>query len=441
MAPRVDPVVPSPALPAQADVVVIGGGIVGASTALFLARKGIAVALCEKGEIGAEQSGRNWGWCRVQGRDPREIPLALESLRIWRDPEQGIGPAGGFRACGILYLAETPSALESYAAWLEQARAWPLDGRLLSPVDVQQVVPGLTAKVEGALFTPSDGRAEPGQAAPAIARAVLERGGAVLTNCAVRTVETTAGRVSGVVTERGPIACGGVVLAGGAWSRLFCGNLGIELPQLKVLGSVLRTDPVEGGPEASSMSNDWAFRRNDEGGCIVARGTLSVAELTPDSFRLFRSYLPALRRQWRELRPRLGRQFMRELLTPRHWKAEAVTAFERQRVLDPAPSHGVLEHALKALRRAHPAFATLREAERWAGQIDVTPDAIPVMSGVDSLPGLFLATGFSGHGFGIGPGAGRLMADLVTGATPVVDPSAFRLSRFADGSPIVLGGL
>jgi glycine/D-amino acid oxidase-like deaminating enzyme len=100
-----------------------------------------------------------------------------------------------------------------------------------------------------------------------------------------------------------------------------------------------------------------------------------------------------------------------------------------------------LEYALKTLRRAHPAFAAIREAERWAGQIDVTPDAIPVMSGVDSLPGLFLATGFSGHGFGIGPGAGRLMADLVTGAPPVVDPSAFRLSRFTDGSPIVIGGL
>ena len=73
-------------------------------------------------------------------------------------------------------------------------------------------------------------------------------------------------------------------------------------------------------------------------------------------------------------------------------------------------------------------------AQQWAGMIDVTPDAVPVISAVDSLPGFFIATGFSGHGFGIGPGAGRLVADLVTGSDPIVDPTPFRLTRFSDGS-------
>ena len=94
--------------------------------------------------------------------------------------------------------------------------------------------------------------------------------------------------------------------------------------------------------------------------------------------------------------------------------------------------------ALDALRLDCPAFEAARVEQAWAGMIDVTPDAIPVISPVDALPGFHVATGFSGHGFGIGPGAGRLMADLVTGATPVVDPHAFRWSRFHDGSPIVM---
>jgi len=441
MAPRLDSIVSSPALPDHAEVVVIGGGIIGCSTALFLARKGIPVVVCEKGQVGAEQSGRNWGWCRVQGRDPREIPLAIESLRLWRDPALGIGPAAAFRTCGILYLAETAAELNAYAAWLEAARPWQLDSRLLSPSELQQAFPGLEAKVVGGLLTPSDGRAEPGRAAPAIARAVQEAGGTVLTDCAVRAVETKGGRVSGVVTERGPVACGSVVLAGGAWSRLFCGNIGIELPQLKVLSSVMRTEPATGGPEISSVLSSWAFRRNDEGGCILARGTLSYAVVTPDSFRLFRSYLPALRASWREIRLHFGGEFLREAWTPRHWSADSVTPFERRRVLDPEPRHRVLDRALASLRRAHPAFAGLKEAERWAGLIDVTPDAVPVMSAVESLPGFFVATGFSGHGFGIGPGAGRLMADLATGAAPVVDSAPFRLGRFFDGSPMVVGGL
>ena len=76
----------------------------------------------------------------------------------------------------------------------------------------------------------------------------------------------------------------------------------------------------------------------------------------------------------------------------------------------------------------------MKVAESWGGVIDVTPDAVPVISAVDTLPGFFIATGFTGHGFGIGPGAGRLMAELVTGETPVVDPTPFRYSRFTDGS-------
>src|SRR5438270_1910479 len=130
MAPRVDPVPSAEVLPARADVVIIGGGIIGASTALFLAQKGIRAVLCEKGHIAGEQSSRNWGWCRKMARDPRELPLIIESLRLWQGMNERVGAETGFRTCGIMYLAEKEADLGAYEGWLEHAREYQLDTRI-----------------------------------------------------------------------------------------------------------------------------------------------------------------------------------------------------------------------------------------------------------------------------------------------------------------------
>src|SRR3954453_4809851 len=122
MAPRVDPVASDSALPPRARVVVIGGGIIGTSTALFLARKGIPTVLCEKGHIAGEQSSRNWGWCRKMARDPRELPLIIESLKLWQGMNQMVEAETGFRQSGIMYLAETQAELGQLEGWLEHAR-------------------------------------------------------------------------------------------------------------------------------------------------------------------------------------------------------------------------------------------------------------------------------------------------------------------------------
>jgi glycine/D-amino acid oxidase-like deaminating enzyme len=434
MAPRVDPVPSDEKLPSQADVVVIGGGIIGASTALFLAQRGISTVLCEKGHIAGEQSSRNWGWCRKMARDPREIPLIIESLRLWERMNGTVEAETGFRTCGIMYLGETAEALGNMEAWLEHAREYQLDTRLIDGAEVSQLLPGSAKRWAGALYTPSDGKAEPQMAAPAIAEGARRRGAAILTGCAVRGIETAAGRISGVVTEKGRIACQSVVLAGGAWSRLFCGNLGIDLPQLKVLGSVMRTERMDGGPEISATGGLFGYRKRMDGGYTVATLGVRTIDLVPDSFRLLPEYLPTVRMHWKKLRFRVGRRFVEEWQMPRRWALDAASPFESVRVLDPEADPLVLERARASIGESFPAFKNVAVAESWGGMIDVMPDAIPVISAVDKVPGFFIATGFSGHGFGIGPGAGRLMADMVSGAPPVVDPTPFRLSRFTDGS-------
>ena len=431
MSPPVDPVASDPEQPARTGIVIVGGGIIGVCTALFLAEKGHAVVLCEKGRIGGEQSSRNWGWCRTMGRDTGEIPLALESLRLWRGLNERTARDTGFRQPGILYLCETEKEVADQAAWLDQARQYQVDAHLLRGGGLDNVMPGASAGFIAGMHTPTDGRAEPSMAAPAIAEAARAHGAVILTGCAVRGIDLQGGRVAGVVTEKGRIACDSVVLAGGAWSRLFCGNAGVDFPQLKVLASVFRTKPLSGAPEITAAGSVFAFRKRLDGGYSIARRNANTAEITPDHFRLLADFLPRLRDNRHEIRLGVGRRTWEELRTRRRWSLDEATPFEAVRVLDPAPKEGILAEARSVLSRTFPAFGKMEVAQSWGGMIDVTPDAVPVIDRVERIPGFFIATGFSGHGFGIGPGAGRLMADLVVGNTPVVDPTPFRLNRFA----------
>ena len=422
--------------PKSTEVVVIGAGIAGTMTAYFLAKRGVPVVLCEKGRIAGEQSSRNWGWVRKQGRDPRELPAIIESLRIWQGLEQELEADLGWHQGGTLYLAETEADLAYFEHWLGFARDYQLDSRMLSPEEVDQQIGGEGRKWKGALFTPSDGRAEPAKAVPAMAKAFERLGGTVLTECAVRTVERAAGKVTSVVTEKGEIACQAVVCAAGAWSSLFSRNLGYGFPQLKVRASVLRTKPA---PEIPTQSGVWcdgcSFRRRQDGGYTIARSGSSVFEIVPDAFRYFRQFLPALKSE-DDVRLRFNGAFFKELVRPTSWRGDQVTPFEKSRVLDPIPDQDTLDRALGEARRRFPQLGDLQIAETWGGMIDVTPDAIPVWSGVEGLEGYYIATGFSGHGFGMGAATGLLMSELVMDGRARVDLEPFRLSRFTDGSKI-----
>ncbi|SDX11375.1 Glycine/D-amino acid oxidase [Ruegeria halocynthiae] len=423
-------------LPKHVDVVVIGGGIIGASTAFELAERGVSVLLCEKGRIAGEQSSRNWGWVRLGMRDPREIPLMQEAIRIWHGLDARLGRATGYVQSGILFGASGRRDDENLRRWLQHVEGQQTGARMVIGPELGALLSDNNLKLQSALYMPQDGRAEPQWAAPAIAEAARDRGAAIMTQCAVRSVDLEAGRISGVFTERGRVGCSQVVLAGGAWSRLFAGNAGIALPQLKVLNTVMRTSPVEPGREVSLWSDEFAIRKRSDGGYTIASGHENTVDIVPDSFRLGLQFLPAFRQEWRSLRFRLSHRWMTEAKQDRTWLPTDVTPFEHCRALDPEPSQKVLRQAWSSARKGMPALEGAEIVQSWAGLIDVTPDAIPVISKVDAVPGLHIATGFSGHGFGIGPAAGRLTADIVTESAPVVDPAAFRLSRFTDGSKV-----
>ena len=427
MGPPVDPVPTSAVAPSSTDVVIVGGGIVGLSTALSLARRGVSAVVVEKGGIAGEQSSRNWGWVRRMGRDPRELPLIVQALRQWDDMALTVGRDVGFRRSGILYLCETEADVAHHEDWLRRAGDLAFDTRIVRGAELAALLPGASRSFPAALYTASDGRAEPEKAAPAIAVAAQALGAVLVDNCAVRRIEAAGGRVTGVLTEKGRIACSTVVVAGGVWSSRLVRPLGVRLPQLGLRSSVLRTAPVEGGPEGAAWGHGFAYRKRLDGGYTIAQGSRSRHDLVADSFRYFADFLPVLGIEWRSLQLRAGPALLSSL-------RQGAEIFEANRILDPQPSLPLLDQAHAALAQVFPVFRDAPVVQRWAGMIDATPDAIPVISTVKSLPGLVLATGFSGHGFGIAPGAGRLAAELVTGDRACVDPAPYRYERFIDGT-------
>ena len=421
-------------LPESVDVVIIGAGIIGISTAWFLAKSGVSVLVCDKGRVAGEQSSRNWGWIRQQGRDPAELPIVIDSINTWESLARELGTDIGFTRQGVLYLAETEAELTQYEKWLDTAAQHQLDTKILSSTEVDALIKDKPGQWQGGIYTASDGRAEPFKAVPALAKALRECGGLIRECCAVRSVDVQAGKVGGVITENGRVKAQSVVCAGGAWSTLFMANQGVYLPQLSVRATVARTAPAPDIYGGNATLGEIAIRRRQDGGYTVASSSTNEHFVGADSLRYFFKFLPALASSARFIRLRFGENIIERLLPVRHWQDDEVSPFEHTRVLNPAPSQEAIRKMRLGLTRRLPKLADVAIEEAWAGMIDVTPDVVPVMDQVAGCPGLYLATGFSGHGFGIGPGAGRVMADLVMGREPAHDLTRFRLSRFSDGT-------
>lgn len=426
--------------PKEADVVVVGGGVMGVCTALFLARDGQKVVLCEKGRIAGEQSSRNWGWIRQTGRDPQELPIMVEANRIWRELSAETNVDIGLRQCGVTYLAENEEELQGYRDWLAQVGEDAPDSRMLSRAQTAALYPGMSRSYPGSLHTSSDLRAEPWVAVPALAGIAVRDGATLVEDCAVRAVETTNGQVTSVVTEAGVIQTGRVVVAGGAWSSLLLRRLGVSIPQLSVRASVAKTAALPDVGESSAADNHIAYRRREDGGYTLAAGGFHELFIGPDAFRAFPKFLNQLRADptGTKFFAAAPKGYPDSWLTKRRWPNEGPSPFEQMRILNPAPNMRKLRSVADQFADLFPQLGPVRIDAAWAGMIDTMPDLVPV---IDEAPiaGLFIGTGLSGHGFGIGPGFGRVMADLVQGRAPGHDLHRFRLSRFSDGTAMRQG--
>ncbi|WP_319529724.1 FAD-binding oxidoreductase [uncultured Cohaesibacter sp.] len=417
------------ALPAEKDVVIIGGGIVGICSAIYLANSGLSVVVCEKGKVAAEQSSRNWGWIRKAGRDYRELQLMIESAKLWGQLAAEVDEDIGYGIRGISYLSETEKELDEHRKWLKDNEGFEHGSRLIDRDEVSKILERDDHSFIGGLHSANDATAEPALAVPAFARLAEKKGVTVIENCAVRTVESEGGKVRSVVTEHGEIRCRFAVMAGGAWARTFLENMDIIIPQLAVKGSAMRTTQSPNFLAGAAGAKRASVRRRKDGGYTVAKSRAAEFQIIPAAFRHFKDFAPVMMDRVGLIKLRVSKQFFGPLGHHR-WKSDEKTPFEEMRILDPESDLGLMNKVLKEAKSLHPALKDVEIAEAWAGMIDVMPDEVPVVEMAEKLDGFVIATGLSGHGFGTGPGIGKLVQQIVCGEEPMVDISPFKSSRF-----------
>lgn len=428
--------------PDAADVVVIGAGIAGAAAAWELTKKGLSVVIVEKGLVGAEQSSRNWGWCRQQNRDERELPLIIHALQRWGELREETGEELGFRRSGLVYATRSEADIAAWDSWNRMAKNYGVHSEILTGEQAKALTPGSTTNWLGGVSSPTDGHAEPRLASAGLVTGAQRRGAKLFQQCAVRGLDLSAGRVSGVWTERGLIKTSRVICAAGAWTSMFCRRHGINLPLGNVIGTAFRTQPIEQAIGVPLYTPGFACRPQLDGSYTVSVSGRGRLEPGAQGIRYARQFYPTFKSRRKNLTLNLGlRPFLSGPEAFGHWTFDRPSPFERIRILDPAADAAIVREGLNAMRTEYPALAGLQLAQAWGGMIDSTPDAIPVISTVAAIPGLVLSAGYSAHGFGIGPGAGRLAADLATDDTPVVDPTPYRYSRLVDGSGLETPGM
>lgn len=437
----VSPIEYSAALPESVDVVIVGGGIVGISAAIYLNRLGQRVVLLEKGRIAGEQSSRNWGWIRQQGRDPDELPIMVEASHLWRELSAQTDETIGLVQGGLTYMAKDSAEFEKFAAWMPHANENGVDSRMLSRAELEKLMPEARCNWSGGIYTASDMRAEPWVAVPTLARLAVSEGVTICEGCAARGIETSAGQITAVMTENGIVKTPQVIVAGGAWSSLFLRNAGVNIPQLSVRASVVAVDGAPMTYQGGGADSKIAFRTRADGGYSLAAGEFHEFFIGPDAFRAFGKYLTQVKHDPFGTRyyPAAPKGYPDAWGTPRRWALDEQSPFERMRVLNPKPNAAKCASLVDHFSTLFPDLGPIKSKAAWAGMIDTMPDLVPVVDQVDDVSGLTIATGMSGHGFGIGPAIGRILAKMVTGQATGYDLSRFRLSRFSDGSKMVLG--
>ncbi len=379
---------------AVADVVVVGGGCTGSSAAFWLAsRHNTRVVLLERDTIASGPTGRSSGIVRMHYSFDPLIRLALRSLEQLQEFESAVGGSADFRRTGFLIVVP-PGLEETLAANVRLQQQIGVETHLLDPRAIREVDPRLTIDDIGkAAYEPGSGYADGYATSTAFAAAARRSGAAVMERTPATRLLVEGSRITGVETPSGRISAGAVLVAGGPWTRGLLAPLGIDLPIRSTRHQVVI---LEAPPNESPL-----------GPVLVDIG------------------------QGFYLRPDIGGQFLGGSVEESPEEEVSPDSFNEGADLD------FVERIAACLERRIPAFEGVAFRDGYASLYDVTPDWQPVLGSLPGYEGLFVAAGFSGHGFKLSPAVGEELASLiVTGGWGAIDLGLFRASRFEEGALI-----
>ena len=410
------------------DVAVVGGGLMGLAIAHRLSRSGAAVVLLDQHDLGQHQSGRNWGFARQQGRSPAELPLMRMANTLWRSLSEELESDTGWVMGGNLAVFDSENQENDYRRWLEIGQAAGVESQYLSPEGVLSLIPAWQRPCRGALFAATDGQADPETVVGAYTEACKREGVTVLPRERVTSLVREGDTIKGVRTENGYIRAGQVVVAAGGWSRGLLAGIGMDLPQNFVHGTVSLTTKQPSITDVTVWGPGFSFRQRKDGRFVCATGGGGLVDIGLDTLAQSRLFIGAFKKNWKRFKLRPGRQIPHEIRA-------AISGQKISSVGPPIPR--VDRHqsslALKRLKGTIKGIGDIQIERTWAGIIDSTPDGLPVIDTLPEIGGLTVATGFSGHGYGLVPAVGHVVTDLIMGHKPVCDVSAMRLSRFSAG--------
>jgi glycine/D-amino acid oxidase-like deaminating enzyme len=370
---------------------VIGAGIVGAATAFELAQRGVDVLLLDRGAVSGGTTGLGEGNVLCSDKEAgAELALTVAGLRLYDAIEERVGPAARIRRKGALIVHRTDESWAAEPARLERLRAAGVQARLVDAGQVCAMEPQLTGPVRGASFFPDDLQCDPRGIARALARAVAR----VETDVTVQAIEVSGGRVRGLRTRAGPVACGAAVIAAGPWSAALAEAAGVALPLEPRKGQLVRL---------RAEHRDDAFLRHK----VVEAGYLASVASAEAVLQV-------------------------TTVVETTWEGDVLVGSSRERrgfdlTVDEAVSRAMLDRAALLV----PALHELPIDAAWAGLRPWLPDHLPAIGASGSVAGLWLATGHEGAGVALGPITGRVIAQLYTGEAPEVDGAPFSPDRFA----------
>lgn len=367
-----------------ADVVIVGGGVMGCAIAYNLAKEGLKPVVIEKSDIGGEASGSNGGGVRQSARNLKELPLAIESVRIYGELHEELGLDVEYVRKGNLRLCTNQEEVETLGKSVENQKAAGLDLEMLDRKQVLEINPYIGEMVVGASYCPTDGHVNPFRVTYGFFIRAQERGATFFTGEKIQGIRLRKGRVAGLITDKRTLETDTVINAAGVAGRTICNLVGLDIPMRPVFSEALITEPYPPlFPQMFGHARGLFYGRQTVHGPFFWGGFVGTEQY--------------IHRQGKPLFHYIG----------------------------PTISKAMIDY--------FPVLKDLHVIRMWSGLIAAMSDGLPVLGFTEEVPGFVLCTGFSGHGFGLAPLIGRLISELILDCDVSIPIQDFCYSRFSKG--------